>query len=178
MIFVNLDEVLLDRVGHAAKVFGFTLPSYGVFGVRELVRSLNMSATGFYGILEVATPAWKESPPQPWAARLLRQLRNTDADFRLLARYRSERELSSYSEWVSRQLGPSLLTRLVLCSNDLPAPMGAGDLLVDALEANGRLWQERNGRFLKWTPYAPGDHQSDMQWLQVISQIHLQSRAS
>ncbi len=32
MIFLNLDEVFIDRVGHAAGVFGYELPKGSLLG--------------------------------------------------------------------------------------------------------------------------------------------------
>lgn len=40
MIFLNLDEVFIDRVGHAAQVFGYELPKGVVFGLEQLAISL------------------------------------------------------------------------------------------------------------------------------------------
>ena len=42
MIFLNLDEVFIDRVGHAAGVFGYALPKGGAFGLEQLRTSLRM----------------------------------------------------------------------------------------------------------------------------------------
>lgn len=41
MVFLNIDEVLMDRVGHAAQVFGYELPKGVVFGLRQLKTRLH-----------------------------------------------------------------------------------------------------------------------------------------
>lgn len=40
MIFLNLDEIFIDRVGHAAEVFGYEIPKGVTFGVHHLAASL------------------------------------------------------------------------------------------------------------------------------------------
>lgn len=42
MIFLNLDEVFIERVGHAAGVFGYELPKGVAFGMKQLRTSLRM----------------------------------------------------------------------------------------------------------------------------------------
>ena len=42
MVFLNIDEVLMDRVGHAAQVFSYELPKRVEFGLKQLETSLGM----------------------------------------------------------------------------------------------------------------------------------------
>lgn len=40
MIFIQLDEIFIDRVGHAAGVFGYEIPKGVAFGMAQLAAGL------------------------------------------------------------------------------------------------------------------------------------------
>lgn len=46
MIFLNLDELFIDRVGHAAGVFGYALPKGVAFGLEQLVAGRRQHRDG------------------------------------------------------------------------------------------------------------------------------------
>lgn len=67
MIFLNLDEVFLDRVGHAAAQFNYEIPSGVEFGMRQLANSLDILPSILHKKLEVGQ--WSDLAIQDSSAR-------------------------------------------------------------------------------------------------------------
>lgn len=170
MIFIQLDEVLIDRVGHAAGVFGYEIPKGVAFGMTQLAQSLTLKRSEFYGLLDSANPPWTAAKPQPWVESTLRNLEQLRADYRLLGMCLYPHDVLKYFHWVETNLGTQGLIRLVLVTAAIDPPMSIGDTLVDVSEHNGRQWKRRNGRFLQWQPYTPGHPQHGTQWMRLLGQ--------
>lgn len=171
MIFIQLDEVLIDRVGHAAGVFGYEIPKGVAFGMVQLAASLGMKRSEFYNLLDVANPDWATALMQPWAARFVGHLAVEGIDYRLLGLSQFSKDPLKYFNWVETKLGPRGLFRLVTSTAAIDPPMGPGDTLVDVSEQQGHQWKKRNGRFIQWQPYTLEHPQYEQQWMRVLSQL-------
>ena len=140
MIFLNLDEVFIDRVGHAAGVFGYELPKGVAFGLEQLRVSLRLSPIEFDNLIDSARSSWEQSNGQPWIWSLLGSFDAAVLDYRLVGEFLRDEDVRRYMDWTLKKLGHRGVHRLVLHSDQYPVPMRPGDTLVAASERKGKQW--------------------------------------
>jgi len=148
-IYLDMDGVLANFVGAAARAFGFTeaeLLKRWVPGEYSVHKPLGLEAEHLlWARLNLKGRSfWSEIELYPWAEELWALCSSFAPTFIATSPARDPDSSAGKVEWLQRWRGTEFRDYVITPKKELLATPGA--LLIDDLEANVDKWRERGGR--------------------------------
>lgn len=170
MIYISLLEVIMNVLPVARKQYGCP-DTQPVNSLEQLQDLLGYTHTRPNSMLPPVSSWLKDIEPQPWTGALMNLLERQPQEFRLHAAAGTAEVAAGFAKWVEQHLGQDAVDVLLLGRLD---GLEQNSILVEVNGKLGRRWEHRDGRWIQWSVYAPGDPLSMEQPKELQRRLELQ----
>ena len=158
IVFVDLDGVAADFVGHARTVFpAIPTEEQWPLGVYDVAKILGISDADFWtAIHALGEDWWASMPAYPWLDRLMSGASSCGRVVVLSSPARHHGSVAGKVRWLQRHLGADFRDYVLTPAKHKHLLAGAGRILVDDLERNVDGFRRRGNALLFSRPWNSG----------------------